>query len=399
MERKEIPILLITGFLGSGKTTLLNYLLNNQDGKRFAVIVNDLGEVNLDAEILQRSQVLTDSDAAQADIVSLQNGCICCSLSANLRDQINQILLADKVDYIAIEASGVSEPSAIAEIIYSMGFHGVEVNGHEVVPRIDAIVTVVDALRLNREFGEGHKLERNQEDEADITNLIVQQIEFCNIVILNKISELDESQREYAEEVVRALQPEAEIIPADHCRVDITKLLSTGEFNIEQVSQSSTWSKGMNTPVFALPSSGSVNLNLVGTRLIKPTHPGSEDRFGISSFLYFRRRPFDFFLFDQLLQQNWDRNVIRAKGLLYFSHFRDMAVMFDQVGEQKEFREAGKWFAAAPEEEIEAIKQSDPIIASEWDPEYGDRMIKLVFIGKDIDWAALESNLDACLAL
>lgn len=403
METRVIPVTLITGYLGSGKTTLLNNILRNRDGMRVAVIVNDLGEVNIDEEFLQSEEIRRDNIAT--DIISLDNGCICCSLNANLIEQVRNILVADKFDHIVIEASGVSEPSSIASSVYNMQFSPVTVNDRAVLPRINSIIAVVDALRLSREFGNGLALRRNDLEEQDIENLIIQQIEFCSTVILNKISEVTPAELAECSDVVRALQPEAQIIETDYCRVDTAALLNAEPCNLPMIAQSASWIKEMEKPLPVIHAPAAPIFTVkggipgTGTKVSAHTHEHKKteaEKYGISTVLFISRKPMDFFRFDNFLN-NLPAGIIRAKGVTYFSQNRAMSIMLDIAGTQVEMKEAGYWFAEAPADELETILTENPRIAEEWDPEYGDRITKLIFIGRNLNPDALRDTLTDCL--
>lgn len=395
----EVPVLLLTGFLGSGKTTLLNRILTNADGIRFAVIVNDIGEVNIDASLIQKGGVVGNDDSG--DLVALQNGCICCTLRGDLMRQITDLLKARMFDYIVIEASGVCEPEPIAQTICSME-QMIPVEAADTIPRprLDCIATVADALRLKHEFGCGDNLSKNDLGEEDLENLIVQQIEFCNIVLLNKISEVSEDEAAHIHAVIRALQPEASIIDCDYCDIPLEDILYTNLFNFGKVATSATWVKEIEREV---DEHEHEDHHHEGEdehghhHHHHHQHEGGEtEEYGIGTYVYFRRQPFNFEKFDRFVN-HWPKNIIRTKGVLYFSQNRDMSILFEQASVQKSVREAGYWYATAPEEELRELMARDPSIIKDWDEEYGDRMIKLVFIGRDIDREKLAAELDACL--
>lgn len=395
----EVPVLLLTGFLGSGKTTLLNRILTNADGIRFAVIVNDIGEVNIDASLIQKGGVVGNDDSG--DLVALQNGCICCTLRGDLMRQITDLLKARMFDYIVIEASGVCEPEPIAQTICSME-QMIPVEADDAIPRprLDCIATVADALRLKHEFGCGDNLSKNDLGEEDLENLIVQQIEFCNLVLLNKISEVSEDEAAHIHAVIRALQPEAPIIDCDYCDIPLEDILYTNLFNFGKVATSATWVKEIEREVdeHEHEDHHHEGEDEHGHHHHHHHHHegGETEEYGIGTYVYFRRQPFNFEKFDRFVN-HWPKNIIRTKGVLYFSQNRDMSILFEQASVQKSMREAGYWYATAPEEELRELMARDPSIIKDWDEEYGDRMIKLVFIGRDIDREKLAAELDACL--
>lgn len=395
----EVPVLLLTGFLGSGKTTLLNRILTNADGIRFAVIVNDIGEVNIDASLIQKGGVVGNDDSG--DLVALQNGCICCTLRGDLMRQITDLLKARMFDYIVIEASGVCEPEPIAQTICSME-QMIPVEADDAIPRprLDCIATVADALRLKHEFGCGDNLSKNDLGEEDLENLIVQQIEFCNLVLLNKISEVSEDEAAHIHAVIRALQPEAPIIDCDYCDIPLEDILYTNLFNFGKVATSATWVKEIEREVdeHEHEDHHHEGEDEHGHHHHHHHHHegGETEEYGIGTYVYFRRQPFNFEKFDRFVN-HWPKNIIRTKGVLYFSQNRDMSILFEQASVQKSMREAGYWYATAPEEELRELMARDPSIIKDWDEEYGDRMIKLVFIGRDIDREKLVAELDACL--
>ncbi len=426
MKLQEVPVLLITGYLGSGKTTLLNHILNNEKGYRFAVIVNDIGEVNIDASLIQKGGIVGGT-ADSADLVALQNGCICCSLQSDLVKQVADLVSSRRFDYIVIEASGICEPAPIARTICSMRqMPGVAACG--AVPVLDSIVTVVDALRLKSEFGCGSSLQAENVEEGDLKKLVIEQIEFCNIVLLNKVSEVTRAEAAEIRAVIRALQPKAEIIDCDYAKVDLDKLVGTGRFNFEEVATSATWVAELeghhhddddddddeehhddhdhhhhdhehhhhdHEHHHGHDDDGDEICPVCGHH----HHHGHShtEEYGIETMVYYRRRPFDLNRFDHFAATQWPENIIRAKGVCYFSSYRDMSYLFESAGVQKSITEAGQWYATAPEEELRAMMAVDPTLRRDWDDEYGDRMIKIVIIGRHLDKPAIEAALDSCL--
>ncbi|WP_290052147.1 GTP-binding protein [uncultured Muribaculum sp.] len=379
---KTLPVLLLTGYLGSGKTTLVNHILANRNGIKFAVIVNDIGEINIDAGLIEKGGIVDQQDES---LVALQNGCICCTLKMDLVRQIEQLVAMRRFDYIVIEASGICEPEPIAQTICSISAMGGEfVN--TAMPKLDAIVTVVDALRLQSEFACGEKLQKAHVGEEDIENLIIQQIEFCNIILLNKASEVSPKELGRIREIIRALQPDAEIIECDYADVPVSKLVNTNMFDFERVATSAGWIRGIE--------------NRLETEHHHHHHHdngGETEEYGIETFVYFRRKPFDFNKFDFFAARQWPDSVIRCKGVCYFSNNRDMSILFEQAGIQKKITQAGLWYATASDEERRILMEQDPDFLRDWDPVYGDRMIKLVFIGQHMDREKITHDLDMCL--
>lgn len=411
MREKEIPVLLLTGYLGSGKTTLVNHILANEKGIKFAVIVNDIGEVNIDADLIQKGGVVGKKDDS---LVALQNGCICCTLKADLIEQINELLETERFDYIVIEASGICEPEPIAQTICSIPRLGKEYTRHGIC-RLDCITTVVDALRLQSEFACGEELTRNNIDEEDIENLVIQQIEFCNIILLNKASEVQPEELKRIRKILQTLQPGAEIIECDYANVALEKLIHTDLFNFERVATSAGWIRGIErlaTEEEELEAHGKHHEHTEEDHEVHHHHHDNEEHhhhhhhhheggeveeYGIGTFVYYRRPAFKLHKFNEFISKHWPRNVIRAKGICYFSNDRDMSFLFEQAGTQKQLREAGLWYATAPEEDLIQLMQQEPGLMHDWDAQHGDRMQKIVFIGQHLDKEAIAKELDACL--
>ena len=385
MSNKEMPILLLTGYLGSGKTTLVNRILKNEKGIRFAVIVNDIGEVNIDATLIQQGGMVGKKDDS---LVALQSGCICCTLKTDLMQQIVEIMKMDKFDYIVIEASGICEPEPIAQTITSMKAIG-GVYTEFGTPRLDCIVTVVDALRMVDEFGCGENLERKDLEEEDIENLIIQQIEFCNILLLNKVADVEPEALEKVKRIIREIQLKAKIVECNYADVDIESLLNTNIFDFRQTESGAGWLRGLE---------GDVVESEEGHHHHHHDHEGGEvEEYGIGTFVYYRRPAFDINKFDWFISKRLPKSVIRAKGLCYFSNNTDMSCLFEQAGKQISLREVGRWFATAPEEELIQMMRQDPTIMKDWDAHYGDRMQKIVFIGQNMDKEQICRDLDTCL--
>lgn len=403
MNNKEIPVLLLTGYLGSGKTTLVNHILSNGQGIKFAVIVNDLGEVNIDADLIQKGGVVDQKDDS---LVALQNGCICCTLKMDLVEQLRDLAKMGKFDYIVIEASGICEPEPIARTICSIPSMSEEYTRYGTC-RLDRIVTVVDALRMRDEFACGDDLARKDLGEDDIENLLIQQIEFCDMILLNKVSEVSPEDLARVKRIIRVLQPKAEIIECDYGRVDLDRLIETGKFNFERVATSAGWISQIERPLDELEEENAHeedHHHHDGEHHHEEHHhhhhhhdEGEAEEYGISTFVYYRRPAFNIHRFDRFVATNWPKGIIRAKGICYFSHNRDMSFLFEQAGSQKQLSNAGLWYAAAPKEELEAMMRQEPGLRRDWDERYGDRMQKIVFIGQHLDKEQLTRDLDACL--
>lgn len=416
MALNEIPVLLLTGYLGSGKTTLVNRILNNKKGVKFAVIVNDIGEVNIDASLIEQGGVVGQKDDS---LVALQNGCICCTLKMDLVQQICDIVSQRKFDYIVIEASGICEPEPIAQTICSIPSMGVQFI-KDGIARLDCIVTVVDALRMRDEFESGDSLVGDQIGEEDLESLVIQQIEFCNIILLNKASEVSPSELGKIKQIIRTLQPKAQIIECDYGEVDLDKILNTHLFDFEKVATSATWISKVEG---GAPADDEVEH--FGHEEHKEhehhhdedehghhdddhehehhhhhhhDHEGGEvEEYGIGTYVYYRRQPFDINKFDFFLSRNWPKNVIRTKGLCYFTENTDICYLFEQAGKQMSLKNAGQWYATMPAAQLERMLEADPVLQRDWDRTYGDRMQKLVFIGQHLDKEELARGLDACL--
>lgn len=398
----HIPVLLLTGYLGSGKTTLLNRILTNRKGIRFAVIVNDIGEVNIDADLIQKGGVVSAKDDS---LVALQNGCICCTLKMDLVQQLHDIVSQNQFDYIVIEASGICEPAPIAQTLCSYP-QMVPMFAKDGVPVLDCIVTVVDALRMRDEFASGEDLNRKDIGEEDLASLVIQQIEFCNIILLNKSSEVSKEDLEHIRAIIRAIQPKAEIIDCNYCDVDFDKILNTKMFNFDAVATSATWIQEVEDAHRDDDDDEEEEEHHHEHDHEHEHHhehhhdhddEGEAEEYGISTFVYYARRPFNLGLFDEFVATKWPKNVIRAKGMCYFADEYDMCYLFEQAGRQFNLKKAGEWFATMPKDELEALMAQDAQLRHDWDEQYGDRMQKLVFIGQHLDKKAITDALDACL--
>ena len=399
----NIPVLLLTGYLGSGKTTLLNRILSNRKGIRFAIIVNDIGEVNIDATLIQKGGVVAQQDD---NLIALQNGCICCSLKMDLIQQLRDLCAANAFDYIVIEASGICEPAPIAQTIAS--YASMVPASSAPVPQLDAVVSVVDALRLRDEFVE--KLS-DTSDQSDLSQLVINQIEFCNLILLNKVSMICEDEREHIRAIIRAIQPKANIIDCDYCDVPFAEILDTNLFDFEQVATSATWIQKVEGNV---EEEHGHKHHEHGEHChchhhdhdhecddpdccCHHHHHNHGDEYGISTFVYYRREPMSLNRFDEFVARHWDKGIIRCKGMCYFEEEYDMCYLFEQAGKQFDLKQAGAFYATMPEEELMQMMAQDPMLQRDWDERYGDRMQKLVFIGQNMNRDAITKALDDCL--
>ena len=399
----NIPVLLLTGYLGSGKTTLLNRILSNRKGIRFAVIVNDIGEVNIDATLIQKGGVVAQQDD---NLIALQNGCICCSLKMDLIQQLRDLCAANAFDYIVIEASGICEPAPIAQTIAS--YASMVPASSAPIPQLDAVVSVVDALRLRDEFVE--KLS-DTSDQSDLSQLVINQIEFCNLILLNKVSMVSEDEREHIRAIIRAIQPKANIIDCDYCDVPFAEILDTNLFDFEQVATSATWIQKVEGN---LEEEHDHKHHEHGEHChchhhdhdhecddpdccCHHHHHNHGDEYGISTFVYYRREPMSLNRFDEFVARHWDKGIIRCKGMCYFEEEYDMCYLFEQAGKQFDLKQAGAFYATMPEEELMQMMAQDPMLQRDWDERYGDRMQKLVFIGQNMNRDAITKALDDCL--
>ncbi|MBV3428644.1 GTP-binding protein [Prevotella copri] len=439
MNTKEVPVLLLTGYLGSGKTTLLNKILANKKGIKFAVIVNDIGEVNIDAALIEKGGVVGQKDDS---LVSLQNGCICCTLKMDLVEQLKEIVDMKRFDYIVIEASGICEPAPIAQTICSIPSLGPQYIKNGIL-RLDSIVTVVDALRMKDEFANGSDLMKQDIDEEDLASLVIQQMEFCNIILLNKAAEVEPKELEHLKQIIRAIQPKAEIFECNYGDVDLDLIVNTHKFDWQTVATSAGWIQEIEAERNGENEEEEDEHEHHHDEDEHEHHHHDEDEhehhhdhehedhehhhdhdhhdehghhhhhhdhdheggeveeYGIGTFVYYRRKPFDLSLFDEFVARKWPRDVVRAKGICYFADERDMCYVFEQAGQQKTVKQAGQWLATMPADQLAELRKNNPQLEKEWDEEYGDRMIKLVFIGQHIKEQkdAIIAELDKCLAL
>lgn len=410
-SRKEIPVLLLTGYLGSGKTTLLNKILANQKGIKFAVIVNDIGEVNIDAALIEQGGVVGKKDDS---LVALQNGCICCTLKMDLVEQLKEIVDMQKFDYIVIEASGICEPAPIAQTICSIPTLGPQYVKNGVL-RLDSIVTVVDALRMKDEFAGGDDLMKDNIDEEDLASLVIQQIEFCNIILLNKAAEVEPKDLDKLKHIIKAIQPKAEIFECNYGDVDLDKIVNTHKFDWETVATSAGWIQEIeaerNEDHHDHDDHDDDDHDDEHEHDEHEHHhhdhdhhhhhhhddEGEAEEYGIGTFVYYSRKPFDLGLFDDFVARKWPRDVVRAKGICYFADERDMCYVFEQAGKQKTVKQAGQWIATMPKDQLDELLAREEQLRKEWDDKVGDRMIKIVFIGQHLQKEAICKELDKCL--
>ncbi len=426
-SRKEIPVLLLTGYLGSGKTTLLNKILANQKGIKFAVIVNDIGEVNIDAALIEQGGVVGKKDDS---LVALQNGCICCTLKMDLVEQLKEIVDMQKFDYIVIEASGICEPAPIAQTICSIPTLGPQYVKNGVL-RLDSIVTVVDALRMKDEFAGGDDLMKDNIDEEDLASLVIQQIEFCNIILLNKAAEVEPKDLDKLKHIIKAIQPKAEIFECNYGDVDLDKIVNTRKFYWETVATSAGWIQEIEAERNEDHHDHDDHDDDDDDDDDDDEHEhhhhdhddehehdehehhhhhdhdhhhhhhhddeGEAEEYGIGTFVYYSRKPFDLGLFDDFVARKWPRDVVRAKGICYFADERDMCYVFEQAGKQKTVKQAGQWIATMPKDQLDELLAREEQLRKEWDDKVGDRMIKIVFIGQHLQKEAICKELDKCL--
>lgn len=414
MNNKEVPVLLLTGYLGSGKTTLLNKILANKKGIKFAVIVNDIGEVNIDAALIEKGGVVGQKDDS---LVSLQNGCICCTLKMDLVEQLKEIVDMKRFDYIVIEASGICEPAPIAQTICSIPSLGPQYIKNGIL-RLDSIVTVVDALRMKDEFANGSDLMKPNLDEEDLASLVIQQMEFCNIILLNKAADVEPKELEHLKQIIRAIQPKAEIFECNYGDVDLDLIVNTHKFDWQTVASSAGWIQEIESE-----RSGEEDHEEEEHEHHHHhdegddehehhhhhhhhdhdhDHEGGEvEEYGIGTFVYYRRKAFDLALFDEFVARKWPRDIVRAKGICYFADEPDMCYVFEQAGQQKTVKQAGQWLATMPADQLAELRKNNPQLEKEWDEKLGDRMIKIVFIGQHIkdQKDAIIAELDKTLAL
>ena len=419
-KNKLVPVSLLTGYLGAGKTTVLNHVLANQQGYKVAVIVNDIGEVNIDASLIAKGGAVTQKDE---NLVPLQNGCICCTLKVDLMKQIVELAQSGKFDYILIEASGICEPGPIAGSICMLDGTDRQAN-LPAVAYLDSITTIVDAKRMADEFGSGANLLQDNLDEEDIENLLIQQIEYCTTIILNKVDEVTDKEKADVLAVIKALQPEAKIIETTYGKVDVAEILATNNFDYRKIMQSAGWIKAME-----LEGENSENMEHEehhehnehehehdehdehehhehhdheehehGHHHHHHHDEGEAEEYGISTFVYQNVKPLEKAKFEDFVFNKWPKEVIRAKGLFWIIETPNTAYIFEQSGKQKVATDDGDWIAAFPEKERRQILEMNPDILETWHPVYGDRINKLVFIGRKMDKEGIIRALDDCIA-
>ena len=404
VKKQKTPITLLCGYLGAGKTTLLNRVLNNQQGYRVAVIVNDIGEINVDASLIEKGGNITDT----SDIVPLTNGCICCTLKSQMATNIEKMIKTGKYDYILIEASGVCEPMPIAQELELIK------NG-----KLDNVVGVVDAARLVDEFASGDSLLKKDEiEEEDIESLLIQQIEFCSTLIINKIDLVSESDLAKVRKVIQALHPGVKVIETSHGDVPVKDILATDSFDFDEVYASAGWCKALEEGELGDDEDDDDDDDDDHDHHEhhhhehhhdheehedheqhhhEHRHEGeSEDEYGIGTFIYYRRTPFDRNRLRAYVK-NWPKDIIRCKGLAWFGDEYDMAYVFETSGRQLLCGPYGKWIASAPAAQRRQILASNPQIRADWDDSVGDRMVRLCIIGKNLNRKAIAADLDKLL--
>lgn len=395
-NKKLIPVSLLTGYLGSGKTTLLNHILSNQEGYKVAVIVNDIGEVNIDASLIQRGGAVTEKDE---NLVPLSNGCICCTLKVDLMKQIVTLASSGRFDYILIEASGICEPGPIAGSICMLD--GTDRNSQiPAVAYLDSITTVVDAKRMADEFGSGKSLLNKDLEEDDIENLLVEQIEYCTTIVLNKIDEVTPEEKADVLAVIKALQPEAEIIETTFGKVEAGKILSTNKFDYEEILESPGWMKAMAGHEHEDDDDHEHHHEHEHEHGHHHHHHehGETEEYGIATFVYENVKPLSKAKFEEFVFAHYPKEIIRAKGIFWIKEDPDTAYIFETSGRQKTATDDGKWIACYPKMQQEMILQMNPDISASWHPVYGDRVNKIVFIGRNMDKKAIIAAMDNCVA-
>lgn len=374
MRDQRIPVTVLSGYLGAGKTTILNHVLHNREGLRVAVIVNDLSEVNIDANLIKAGNALSRKEER---LVEMSNGCICCTLREDLLKEVERLASEGRFDYILIESTGIGEPLPVAQTFtYVDEENGIDLSK---ITRLDTMVTVVDAYRFWHDFSSGESLlDRHQavadEDTREVVDLLIDQIEFCDVLILNKCDMVEESNLQNLELVLRKLQPEAKLLRTSHGQIDPKQILNTRLFDFEEASQSAGWLQ----------------------ELQKEEHTPETEEYGISSFVYRRKQPFHPERLSNWLE-DWPVEIVRAKGILWIASRNDWAISMSQAGPSIQLGTMGYWTAALPEEEKQLLLSEEPELADQWDPEWGDRITEMVFIGVELDREEITHSLDSCL--
>ena len=393
--KKCVPITLVTGYLGSGKTTLLNNLLKNSENYKIAVIVNDIGEVNIDAQLIEKGGIVNKKEES---LVALSNGCICCTLKQDLIEQVAEIIKQNKFDHIVIEASGICEPIPIAQTLEFLRENLTNMF-HSEICKLDAVVSVVDAIRMSKEFGCGESLDKDKVDDEDIENLVIQQIEFCDILILNKVSDVSQDDLNRVKTVIKKLQPSAKIIETDYCDVALNEILDTNAFDFEKALTSAGWIQELEKDVDEDDDDDDEEDEHEDHHHEHHHHHdhehGETEEYGIGTYVYYRREPFDRLKFEDFCNKDFGRKIIRTKGLVYFTDNLDMSYLYEQAGYSKSLSENGEWYdVILSDEEKKQLLESDEMFKKDWDDEYGDRMIRLVFIGQNLDKHEIKDLLD-----
>ena len=411
---KTVPITLLTGYLGAGKTTVINHVLGNQKGYKVAVIVNDIGEVNIDAELIAKGGVVNEESN---DLVALSNGCICCTLQVDLMKQVVDLVKLNKFDYILIEASGICEPIPIAQTLTVLS-EQTKAYGLPEICRLDNVTCVVDGYRLATEFECGENLVKEDIDEEDIENLLIQQIEFCNTIILNKVDKLSKEELAEVKAVIKELQPKARIIETSYGKIDVDDVLNTNQFNFEEASVSSGWAKELIDESYE-EEADHIEIHHEGEEECHDEshhhhhhhehehghhhhhhhHEGETEEYGISTFVYCRKKPFVAAKVEKYINDNWPKEVIRSKGIMWLAEYNDVSFIFEQAGKQRTADNGGEWLAMLPKEELDMVFAQNPKLKETWNEEIGDRINKIVFIGKNMDKEQIIKDLDDCLKI
>ncbi|MFI2131413.1 GTP-binding protein [Lysinibacillus fusiformis] len=372
----KIPVTVLSGYLGSGKTTMMNHVLQNEKDLRVAVIVNDMSEINIDAELIANGSGISRTEEK---FVELSNGCICCTLREDLLQEVERLAKLGNIDYILIESTGISEPIPVAQTFSYLDEElGIDLTRF---CQLDTMVTVVDAHRFWHDFQSGESLLERKEaigelDGRDVADLLIDQIEFCDVLVLNKCDLVSIEEVERLERILRALQPEAKIVRTVNGEIDPAEILNTGRFDFERVSESAGWLKEL--------------------ELGHENHMPETEEYGISSFTYTNRRPFHPMRFVEWCDQ-MPPSIVRAKGIVWSAKHQDIALLLSQAGSSAKIEPVSYWVAALPKAQQEDVFQQSPEVLEDWDSEFGDRMTQLVIIGIDLDRERIIKQLDSCL--